>query len=244
MAPWQVTEGGRMRLVALSQPRNGAITALLQIEPKAGWKTYWRNPGGAGMAPELDFSGSTNLRFKSIAFPVPDIGNDAGGLFIGYHEAVSLILELDKPIENAPSAIDLKALVGICEDICVPFPAEFKLKLDPTIPEGEEFTALLAAQAALPEKAAKDFNVYKLERSSDGQSLLADVTLPGSEKVEAAAAASAGVILGKDPTISVNGNLARIEIPIKRIEDDGAPHSVTLMVKSGTRAMETTLALD
>jgi len=245
MAPWAASEGGRMRIVALSQPRNGVITALVQIEPKQGWKTYWRNPGGAGMAPELDFSRSTNLRLKSVAFPAPEIGSDAGGLFIGYHHAVSLIVELEKIDEAAPATIDLKALVGVCDEICVPFAADFRLPLDPTRPEGEEFSAAMMAQAALPEKPSTNFAIRSLVKSADGASLVADVLVPGGAEVEVAVAASRGVSLGKDPAVTtVSGTTAKVVIPIKRIDGDGNPHFITLLVKSGRRAMETMLALD
>lgn len=245
MAPWASSEGGRMRVVALSQPRNGVVTALVQIEPKTGWKTYWRNPGGAGMAPELDFSGSVNLKLKSVAYPIPEIGTDAGGLFIGYHHTVSLIVELEKPEEAAPSTLDLKALVGVCDEICVPFAANFRLPLDPSLPEGEEFSASMMAQAELPERPSVGFAVRSLVKSADGASLVADVLVPGGAEVEAAVAASRGVTLGKDPAVTtVTGTTAKVVIPIKRIDGDGNPHFITLLIKSGRRAMETTLALD
>jgi DsbC/DsbD-like thiol-disulfide interchange protein len=244
MAPWATSEGGRMRLVALSQPRNGIVTALVQIEPKAGWKTYWRNPGAAGMAPELDFSGSTNLTLKSISYPVPEIGQDEAGRFIGYHRPVSLVIEFEKPNETAPAAIDLKALIGICEAVCLPFMAEFKLSLDPTIPEGEEFSALMMAQSEMPEKPRADFAVRSLKKSADGKSLVADVLIPDATGVEVAAAVSRGVDLGKDPTVTVEGRNAKVIVPVKQIEQTGEPHQITLLVKSGKRAIETTLALD
>jgi DsbC/DsbD-like thiol-disulfide interchange protein len=244
ISDWAVSDGGRMRLVALSMPRNGVVSALLQIEPKAGWKTYWRYPGDAGMAPELDFSASENLTLRSIAYPVPEIGQDAGGRFIGYHRPASLVLTFDKPDPAASSRIALKALVGICEDICLPFAADFALTLDPSAPEGEEFSAMMMAQADLPEQPAEDFAVRRLTKSADGKAVIADILLPKGETVEAAAAASRGVRLGKDPTVAVEGNTARITVPIKRIDASGAPHQITLLVKAGGRAMETTLALD
>ena len=244
MAPWVTSEGGRIRLVALSQPRNGVVTAVIQIEPRKGWKTYWRYPGNAGMAPELDFSGSTNLKLKSVSFPVPEIGEDEAGRFVGYHGPASLVVEFDKPDDNAPAEIGLKALVGICDTICLPFMAEFKLALDPTVPEGEEFSALMLAQAALPEKPRADFAIRSLMKSADGKSLVADVTIPEEANVQAEAAASRGVSLGKDPVVTVSGRSARVVIPVKRIEQSDDPHSITLLVKSGTRAIEATLALD
>jgi DsbC/DsbD-like thiol-disulfide interchange protein len=244
MAPWATSEGGRMRLVALSQPRNGIVTALVQIEPSEGWKTYWRNPGTAGMAPELDFSGSTNLKLKSIAYPVPEIGEDEAGRFVGYHHPVSFIVELEKPDETAPARIDLRALVGICDKICLPFMAQFTLALDPGVPEGEGFSALMMAQAALPETPRADFAVRSLMKAADGKSLVADVLVPDPAKVEVAVAASDGVSLGKDPTVSVTDRHAKVVIPVKRIDTAGTPHQITLLVKSGDRAIETTLALD
>jgi DsbC/DsbD-like thiol-disulfide interchange protein len=244
MSQWAHSEGGRMRLVALSQPRNGIVTALVQIDPADGWKTYWRNPGNAGMAPEFDFSGSSNLKFKSVSYPVPEIGQDAGGLFIGYHHPVSLRVEFEKPDEQAASAIDLKALVGVCAEICLPFAADFKLPLDPGRPEGEEFSALMMAEAELPEKPGLDFAVRSLIKSADGKTMLADVVVPSNAPVEAAVSASRGVRLGKDPEVSVSGTTAKIVIPVRQIEETGAPHQITLLVKAGDRAMETTLALD
>lgn len=244
MAPWAASEGGRMRLVALSQPRNGIVTALVQIEPKQGWKTYWRNPGDAGMAPELDFSGSSNLEVKSVSYPVPEIARDEAGRFIGYHGPVSLIVEFVKPDDRAPAEIELKALVGICDKICLPFIAEFSLALDPAMPEGEEFSALMMAQAQLPEKPRADFAVRSLMKSADGKSLVAEVLVPNGAGVDAAVAASRGVSLGKDPTVTVDGRNAKVVVPVKRIERTAEPHHVTLLVKSGKRAIETTLALD
>lgn len=244
ISSWATSEGGRMRLVVLSMPRNGVVTALVQIEPKPGWKTYWRNPGDAGMAPELDFSASTNLRLKSVAYPVPEIGRDAGGLFVGYHGPASMLVEFEQPDQAAPSTIDLKALVGICETICLPFTAEFQLSLDPGAPEGEEFSAVMLAGASLPEHPGKDFAIRSLGKSADGTSLAADVLVPDGTNVEVAVVASRGVRLGKDPKVTVSGREATVLIPIKRIDAAGTPHHVTLLIKSGSRAMETTLALD
>lgn len=244
MSPWATSEGGRMRLVALSQPRNGIVTALVQIEPKQGWKTYWRNPGNAGMAPELDFSSSTNLTLKSISYPVPEIGRDEAGLFIGYHHPVSLVVEFEKRNDTAPAEINLKALVGICETVCLPFMAQFRLKLDTSMPEGEEFSTLMMAQAALPEKPRADFAVRSLRRSPDGKSLVAEVLVPDATAVEAAAAASRGIGLGKDPTVTTEGRNATVIVPIRRIDQSDAPHQIILLIKSGKRAIEATLALD
>lgn len=243
MSAWASSEGGRMRLVAVSQPRDGAILALLQIEPKPGWKTYWRNPGDAGLPPELDFGASTNLALRSISLPVPEIGTDEGGRFIGYHRPVSLVIAFDKPLRDAPSTIKLNALVGICETVCLPFMTSFSLPLTPGAPEAEEFMALQLAEAELPEKVSADFAIRNLKLSDDGKEIEAEVSLPGAGAPEVAIAASSGLKLGKIE-IETADRSAKLRIPVISSKAPLAEAKITLLVKSGGRAIEATLALE
>ena len=242
ISEWADSEGGRMRLVAISQPRNDAILALLQIEPKPGWKTYWRNPGDAGMPPQLDFAGSTNLVLRSIAFPVPEIGQDNGGSFIGYHQPVSLVVEFAKPLPDAPSTINLNVIVGICEKVCLPFMTSFSLPLTPGKPESEEFMQLQLAQAALPEQPGKDFQIRNLHLSADSKVIGADVAIPNAEAPQIAVMAPPGLRLGKMEIDTGTDKVAHIRIPV--ISAKTAPEgTITILVKSGGRAIEATLAL-
>lgn len=243
MSEWAGSEGGRMRLVAVSQPRDGAVMALLQIEPKPGWKTYWRNPGDAGLPPELDFGGSTNLVLRSISFPVPEIGTDEAGRFIGYHKPVSLVIEFEKPLPDAPSTINLNALVGICETVCLPFMSSFSLPLTAGAPEPEEFMALQLAEAELPEKASEDFAIKSLKLSDDGKAIVAEVALPRAGTPEVAIAASPGLKLGA-MEINATDRSASLRIPVISSKTPRATAQVTLLVKSGERAIEATLALE
>jgi DsbC/DsbD-like thiol-disulfide interchange protein len=242
MSEWASSEGGRMRLVVISQPRNDAIIALLQIEPKPGWKTYWRNPGDAGMPPQLDFDGSTNLVLRSMAFPVPEIGKDDGGRFVGYHHPISLVLEFGKPDASGPSAINLNALVGICDKICLPFQASFAVPLTPGTPEGDEFKLLLSAQSMLPEAPSKDFAVRTIDFTDDMKKIDVEIALPSDEKPEIAFETPAGFAFGRTPGIEMKDRVAHLEIPVTRMEKGYPGGTLTLLVKSGGRAMESTLA--
>ncbi|RUX21351.1 hypothetical protein EOA27_06205, partial [Mesorhizobium sp. M2A.F.Ca.ET.037.01.1.1] len=59
---WYNSEGGKVRLVTTGKPDEaGKIRGVLDIALKPGWKTYWRDPGDAGVPPQLDISGSTNI---------------------------------------------------------------------------------------------------------------------------------------------------------------------------------------
>ena len=62
-SPWQPAAQSRLRLVAgtLPPPGQHGLYAGVEIELDAGWKTYWRMPGDAGVPPNFDWSKSTNL---------------------------------------------------------------------------------------------------------------------------------------------------------------------------------------
>lgn len=231
-----------MRLVVISQPRNDAILALLQIEPKPGWKTYWRDPGDAGMPPQLDFAGSTNLVLRSVSFPVPEIGQDDGGRFVGYHQPVSLIVEFAKPLADAPSTINLNAIVGICEKVCVPFVASFSVPLKPGQPESEEFMQLQLAQSTLPEKPGKDFEIRNLHLSINEKLIEADVAIPNAQAPQVAFVGPPGLRFGEVEIDAGADKIAHIRIPIIS-EKAQAGRTITMLVKSGGRAIEATLAL-
>ena len=38
-----------MRVASLAMDADGVVRGVLQIEPKDGWITYWREPGDAGI---------------------------------------------------------------------------------------------------------------------------------------------------------------------------------------------------
>ena len=43
----------------------------LEFKMNEGWHIYWRNPGEAGLPPELDHGQSLNVQDVSFAWPVP-----------------------------------------------------------------------------------------------------------------------------------------------------------------------------
>lgn len=239
---WMTSEGGRMRLSALDDSEPGKVTAILEIEPAPGWKTYWRNPGDAGMPPQINLAGAKNLSLVKVDYPVPEIGRDDAGRFIGYHSAVSLVLELRKTDPARPSTLSANVLVGLCKDICLPFQSRFDLPLDnASQPEGDEFMNMQMAKSALPEAPSPGFEVTKSGLTVNGAYFEAQITVPGKEMPDVAMAASEGILLGM-PTIIVDAGVADIRYPVRRLPKSLQGATVTLLVKSADRAMETTLA--
>jgi DsbC/DsbD-like thiol-disulfide interchange protein len=112
-----------MRLVVDPEPRgDGKIMAVLDVDLEPGWKTYWRDPGSAGIPPMLDFSQSTGIDLEAFAYPPPVRVDDGYAVWAGYTAPVRFpLVQADS---NRDAQIRAQAFIGICEKICVPFQAE------------------------------------------------------------------------------------------------------------------------
>src|ERR1051325_831663 len=71
---WDGDQRAAGRLIAGPRRGNGAAAiphAGVEIHLAAGWKTYWRYPGDAGVPPRFDFSGSRNVKSVAVRWPAP-----------------------------------------------------------------------------------------------------------------------------------------------------------------------------
>jgi DsbC/DsbD-like thiol-disulfide interchange protein len=241
---WIASEGGRMRIAALAEGEAGAVTAILQIDPEPGWKTYWRDPGDAGVAPTVDLAGTENLELRTIRYPVPEIGHDEGGRFHGYPRPVSLVLDLRRPDPSRASVLNAGVMIGLCKSICLPFQATFSLPVgDISNPVADEFMAIRMAGADLPEAPSPAFGVTATTLSADGKTFEVTARIPGDGLPEVAVAASAGLLLGQ-PEMKLTGpGTVTIRYPVRRMPVRSEEAAITLLMKSAGRAMETSLAV-
>ncbi|RWN02168.1 MAG: hypothetical protein EOR84_04835 [Mesorhizobium sp.] len=176
---WYYSEGGKVRLVTSGKPDTaGRIHGVLDIALKPGWKTYWRDPGDAGVPPQIDFSASTNIASATFSFPPPQRHDDGSGKWAGYDHPVSLPVTFTLSAPNEPAVIDADIFLGICETICIP--VQTKLTIDPSSdPDNVEDAALVkAALATLPAPAGPDFGVNILP--GDRETLIVEARFPGN----------------------------------------------------------------
>jgi DsbC/DsbD-like thiol-disulfide interchange protein len=168
ISDWAYNEGGRMRLVTLPPGKDGTVRGGLQIEPNSGWITYWKEPGDAGIPPQIVLSPETNALLSRLDYPVPK-RIDSGTLRdIGYDHPVTLPFELVAKDPNKPLDIGVSAFVGLCRNICIPFQAEFKINLDREAATPVQEALILAeAQAKLPEAPSADFAVTHYALTGD-----------------------------------------------------------------------------
>jgi DsbC/DsbD-like thiol-disulfide interchange protein len=105
--------------------------AGLHIMLEKGWKTYWRNPGEAGIPPSISATGD-NLAEMTIDFPLPIRITDESGVSLAYHDEVVFLLNLKPKDAAKPLEVQLSSFFGVCEKVCTPAKFEGALKLMPT----------------------------------------------------------------------------------------------------------------
>ncbi len=175
---WYNSEGGKIRLVTSGKADDaGHIQGVLQVALKPGWKTYWRDPGDAGVPPQLDISGSTNISDADMSFPAPQRHDDGYGKWAGYNYPVSLPVTFTMAAPDQAAVIDADIFLGICETICIP--VQTRLTVDPASdPDNAEDAALVkAGLTALPAPATPAFGINVLP--GDHETLIVEANFPG-----------------------------------------------------------------
>ncbi len=122
-------------LVSESQTPAAGATVMLAIDmrPKPGWHGYWKNPGDAGFAAQLDWILPAGAKIGAVRFPVPErliVAGLMNHVFNGDH---ALLVPLILPANLSKGTVLPIRLKGdwlACTDkICVPEHSELSLDL-------------------------------------------------------------------------------------------------------------------
>jgi DsbC/DsbD-like thiol-disulfide interchange protein len=127
-SPWTEGHRSRVRLVAGGADETGQLAGV-EMSLEAGFKTYWRNPGEAGLPPAFDWSKSVNVGAIEVLWPAPSRSEDAGGVSYGYQGQVLFPVRIRPRDPGKPVSLALKVDYGVCKDICIPAQAELSLEL-------------------------------------------------------------------------------------------------------------------
>ncbi|MDF1776720.1 MAG: protein-disulfide reductase DsbD family protein [Rhizobiaceae bacterium] len=243
---WSETEGGRIRITALEPSEDGSIRAVLDVDLLPGWKTYWRDPGEAGVPPSLEFDGSTNIKDAVIHFPAPERIKDDYSTWAGYTYPVAFPLTLSQDNAGTASTLEANVFLGLCQSICIPFQTSFVVTIDPKTP-ANAFEKRLVHKAfmALPEQPGKGFDIVSAALDKDDARLTLAIALPdGAKEAELFVTGPAGWYFETPRLISQTNNIATFDSAID-VSEDAAPLSVNgirVLVKASGRSMETELS--
>lgn len=209
---WFKNEGGQVRLVTRGKPdAQGRIQGLLEIQLEPGWKTYWRDPGGSGVPPQIDISRSTNISAAELSFPAPQRHDDGYGAWAGYDRSVSFPIVFTTASDGA-SSVNADIFLGMCKTMCIP--VQMALALDPASdPDNvKDAAAVNAGLAALPRVSGPDFGAAALP--GDAQTLKVEAVAPGDPStVDLFVAGESGYMFGTPERSQQAGKLV-FSIPI------------------------------
>lgn len=224
------------------QMQNGHFMAGLELQLAPKWKTYWRAPGDAGIPPQFNWSGSSNLRSVVVHWPSPSVFHTNGMQSIGYHDHVILPIEVVAIDPTKP--VDLRAEIdlGVCKDICMPAALQMTAQL--TVP-GQPDDAIRVAMKSLPMDARQGglrSIGCEVTPIADGLRLTATMALPklGADEVVAFETDDLAVWIS-EAIVTRDGNTLIAQTDL--VTGSGAPFAldrsgVTLTVLGAGRAVE------
>jgi DsbC/DsbD-like thiol-disulfide interchange protein len=150
-------------MIADFDAATGIYDGGLDIRLDDGWKTYWRMPGDAGIPPQFNWSGSTNVKEVEVLWPAPQRFNDRGGETIGYKNRVVFPLRI-VPIDAAAEVkLELSLFFGVCQDVCIPGNAELSASSGRADPAA---AALIAAFAAKVPQKVDAYSPFRVKTAS------------------------------------------------------------------------------
>ena len=124
---------------------DGARMTALAVELEPGWKTYWRTPGDAGLAPVFDWKGN-NIGKVDFSWPAPQVVVSDGVRTLGFHDRLVLPFTVTPEKPGQPVGLSAHVTVGLCENICIP--AQLDLV---AMPAGTAPDPVIQAALHLPE---------------------------------------------------------------------------------------------
>lgn len=249
---WAETEGGRMRLVIDPVPRaDGAIAGFLDIALDPGWKTYWLDPGSAGIPPMLDFSQSRGIVFEAMEYPPPVRVDDGYAIWAGYTAPVQLPLTFRRTA-SGDAQLHALAFIGICEKVCIPFQAELVVDLPAElIAQDMVKPAVDNAFARLPEPAGPDFNIEEALFNVTRKQLTISTNLPAfrpsSGEPELFVAGPQGYAFAPPQLSRDEGGLVTWSVRVESLPEEAADSNtlpLELVVTLGQRAMGQSVSVD
>lgn len=242
---WQDMAGGRMRIIA-ADPSSGdkVIDALLQIDLAPGWKTYWLDPGEAGVPLQIDIAKSVNAKIKSVNFPAPQRFDDGVTVWAGYDAPVSIHLGLERPDPASAVVLSGNAFFGVCEKICVPVQFDFSLDVKDSAVPTVHHELVAMALADMPKAASPAFGLKML--STDWHDVSIEATVPeGASDAALFLAPPKGLQFAAPALTGITGAIATFEASISALSRAAIPEPIivnyTLVTDKGAVSGEIAL---
>ncbi len=238
------------RLIAEGVNAEGRLSAGIEIILPPGWKTYWRMPGDAGIAPQIDFGTSDNVGAASVRFPTPHRYEDGYGVTNIYEDRVVLPVEVPVLDPTRPVHLEVNMNLGVCEVVCIPDAISMDLEIEPGERDGFAAALLAAARQALPAKPEPGvFAVTGVNRDGGTDKrpvFVFNAVVPDAENAEVFVEGPYGWFPDVPKYTGRAGAAAAYQVKFSRLGAktpiEGA--AFTVLIVSGDRAIEQVIHLD
>ena len=173
LAQEDTTPHVQARLIAqqASARPGGVLTLALEQNIRAGWHTYWINPGDVGQATGVDWDLPAGWKAGALQWATPKRLPVPPFMDYGYEGKVWLLTDVAVPADaRAGDTIALKAVAHflVCRQICIPEDASLTLpvKIGDGAADASVAKDFAAARAALPVASPWKLN-YSLGKNLD-----------------------------------------------------------------------------
>ena len=178
-----MTDAGHVQLELVPQATSIApgqtLYVALHEKIRAGWHTYWRNPGDAGEPPKLGWTLPSGWAAGDIVWPQPKRLPVGPLMDYGYEGEVYLPVPVTAPKSAAvgkPASLKAAVSILVCKDVCVPEDATLQLSLPVSAqPAGASNAGVSAALASAPKgpplAAALSYRAGVLKLAALGKAL-------------------------------------------------------------------------
>lgn len=156
------------------------LQGVVHVKLAPGWKSYWREPGDSGIPPSFSFSVNDKALNGDVYYPTPAMIDDTYSRHAGYRDEVYFPFTLDLKDVSNPKFVKLDAFIGICEQICVPFSAQFELATQEKYHDDQKTINRLIdeAFADLPQSQSKDFEIIAVDTKKSKNHITFTAQLP------------------------------------------------------------------
>ena len=150
------------------------IWVALRLQHMENWHTYWKNPGDAGRATEIQWTLPAGVTAGEIIWPTPQRFELPADLIdFGYEDEIFLLTQISVPADFQEESLNISANAQWleCEDICIPGGALVNLTI-PVLPDNQVTLnenwaeGFAATRAAIPVSNVSFNNTYSIADGS------------------------------------------------------------------------------
>lgn len=137
------------------------FTAIIVLDLKPGWHTYWLYPGDSGIPPKVVWHLPPGWKAGPLEFSIPNQFSEPGDMVIYGYERRQLLKVVITPPREIPKGrpIELSATVNwlACKELCVPGSAEVSCQIAGPTNDVVRWLSSYVAEGEWPKKVGPEF---------------------------------------------------------------------------------------